>query len=210
MWWLCDGRVTWKVDHDLTRMTKERIIDGGIGVDLVCLTEQPLHAVPLFRVRERERERLNNLYLSPPSVLPENYIWWSRVLPHSPLDQLQFLQPSPILEPVPIPTSITNLRPLGMHGDHPLIHISFQLISDSPFQINIHLNRGECRTKGTKLYNSFSGWTFLELHISDLAIITTWHIASLVCHICISGIFLLSIQAMKMNYFCWYKLVPVW
>ena len=27
----------------------------------------------------------------------------------------------------------------------------------SPFQINIHLNRGERRTKGTKLYNSYTG-----------------------------------------------------
>jgi hypothetical protein len=108
--------------------------------------------------REREREAKYNLGIfSPPLVSPEHYIWRSRILPYSPLDQLQFLQSPPILEPVPIPTSVTNLRPLGMH---PLVHTSFQLISDSPFQINIHLNRGERRTKGTKLYNSFSGLIF--------------------------------------------------
>ena len=71
----CDDHVTEQVDHDLTRMTKERIIDGGIGVDLVCLTEQPLHAVPLFRVRrERGRERERVIYLPfPPSVPPEHH-----------------------------------------------------------------------------------------------------------------------------------------
>ena len=47
----CDDHVIVQVDHDLTRITRERVIDGGIGIDLVCLTEQPLHAVPLFRVR---------------------------------------------------------------------------------------------------------------------------------------------------------------
>ena len=209
MWWSCDLKGgPWSDEDDQGENHWWRDWSGS-GLPH-WTTSTCCASVQGERERERERERLNNLYLSPPSVLPENYIWWSRVLPHSPLDQLQLLQSPQILEQVPIPTSITNLRPLGMHSDRPLIHVSFQLISDSPFQINIHLNRGERRTKGTKLYNSFSGWTFLESHISDLAVITTWHIASLVYHIYISGIFSLSIQAMKMNYFCWYKLVPVW
>lgn len=49
------GVGVFEVDHELSRITKERAIDQGTCVDLLCLTEQPLHAVPLFMFR-RESE----------------------------------------------------------------------------------------------------------------------------------------------------------
>ena len=39
------------VDPRLARLTKQRMVDGGIGCDLICTTRPPLHSLPLFQFR---------------------------------------------------------------------------------------------------------------------------------------------------------------
>jgi len=43
------GTGLFEVNHDLLKLTKHRMIDLGIGCDVLCLSRPPLHTVPLFR-----------------------------------------------------------------------------------------------------------------------------------------------------------------
>ena len=44
------GTGVFKVDSKLAQITKQRMMDNGIGLDLVSLSQPPLHAAPLFVV----------------------------------------------------------------------------------------------------------------------------------------------------------------
>jgi DEP domain-containing protein 5 len=44
------GVGVFKVKPNISQITKQRMMDSGIGIDLISLSQPPLHAVPLFHV----------------------------------------------------------------------------------------------------------------------------------------------------------------
>ncbi|CAJ0842767.1 11355_t:CDS:10, partial [Entrophospora sp. SA101] len=52
------------VDKKLLRITTERMIDNGIGMDLVCLSKIPLHTVPLFKFKSKELLKIPSFELN--------------------------------------------------------------------------------------------------------------------------------------------------
>ncbi|KAI9705598.1 MAG: vacuolar membrane-associated protein iml1 [Candelina mexicana] len=45
------GTGLFEVGYDLLKLTNDTLIGNGVGIDLVCLSEMPLHSVPLFKYR---------------------------------------------------------------------------------------------------------------------------------------------------------------
>ncbi|KAL5478011.1 hypothetical protein EMCRGX_G024886 [Ephydatia muelleri] len=69
------GQGVFDVDYDLSRLTKDRVMDRGVAVDVVCLNPQPLHAIPLFKFYRPDGDIYNIPHWMNYSCYDPQYVW---------------------------------------------------------------------------------------------------------------------------------------
>ncbi|XP_045474095.1 GATOR complex protein Iml1 isoform X2 [Harmonia axyridis] len=77
------GVGVFEVDRELTNITKQRIIDNGVGSDLVCVGEQPLHAVPLLKFHNKDAHKNVPDDYSMPHWINLSFYSSNKKIPHS-------------------------------------------------------------------------------------------------------------------------------
>ncbi|CAH8564848.1 unnamed protein product [Schistosoma haematobium] len=104
------GSGVYHVNENLLLLTKKRVLDLGVGVDLICLAEQPLHAVPLFKI-------LSESFINPEEYVAPHWINCSYFKSAQELKYIEMGKPFPRVKvvsfkhsnEVPISAFINNL-----------------------------------------------------------------------------------------------------
>uniref|UniRef100_A0A5K4F832 DEP domain-containing protein n=1 Tax=Schistosoma mansoni TaxID=6183 RepID=A0A5K4F832_SCHMA len=104
------GSGVYHVNENLLLLTKKRVLDLGVGVDLICLAEQPLHAVPLFKI-------LSESFINPEEYVAPHWINCSYFKSAQELKYIEMGKPFPRVKvvsfkhsnDVPISTFFENL-----------------------------------------------------------------------------------------------------
>ncbi|OQS06533.1 hypothetical protein THRCLA_01423 [Thraustotheca clavata] len=85
------GCSVYKVQQRLAQITKQRMMDNGVGMDMISLTKPPMHPVPLF-IWQNEPASSNNITSSPLCCVAEEP---TMSPPLTPLSPTSFIRCSP-------------------------------------------------------------------------------------------------------------------